>query len=97
MLRAGTIRRVRQTLMATNLAPGALVAWRVPEEKLDAAFDYLRARRSVLGARRDPLDRRRDAGLRLSAVDHAQGAAGLLACEALRAGAARVWAPRRFA
>ena len=40
MLRAGTIRRVRQTLMATNLAPGALVAWRVPEEKLDAAFEY---------------------------------------------------------
>jgi DNA-binding Lrp family transcriptional regulator len=40
MLRAGTIRRVRQTLMATNLAPGALVAWRVPESKLDAAFEY---------------------------------------------------------
>ncbi len=41
MLRAGTIRRVRQTLMATNLAPGALVAWQVPAERLDAAFDYL--------------------------------------------------------
>src|SRR5207249_1222017 len=41
MLRAGTIRRVRQTLMATNLAPGALVAWQVPEEKLSAAFDYM--------------------------------------------------------
>src|SRR5947207_2067838 len=41
MLRAGTIRRVRQTLMATSLAPGALVAWRVPEEKLSAAFDYM--------------------------------------------------------
>ena len=27
MLRAGTIRRIRQTLMATNLAEGALVAW----------------------------------------------------------------------
>jgi DNA-binding Lrp family transcriptional regulator len=40
MLSAGTIRRVRQTLMATNLAPGALVAWRVPEEKLDAAFEF---------------------------------------------------------
>mgnify|MGYP001548569165 FL=1 len=40
MLSAGTIRRVRQTLMATNLAPGALVAWRIPEEKLDAAFDF---------------------------------------------------------
>jgi DNA-binding Lrp family transcriptional regulator len=41
MLRAGTIRRVRQTLMATNLAKGALVAWQVPEEKLNAAFEYM--------------------------------------------------------
>lgn len=41
MLDAGTIRRIRQTLMATNLAPGALIAWRVPADKLDAAFDYL--------------------------------------------------------
>src|SRR5215211_5173941 len=41
MLRAGTIRRVRQTMMATNLAKGALVAWQVPEEKLSAAFDYM--------------------------------------------------------
>jgi DNA-binding Lrp family transcriptional regulator len=41
MLRAGTIRRVRQTLMATNLAKGALVAWEVPEAKLSAAFDYM--------------------------------------------------------
>jgi DNA-binding Lrp family transcriptional regulator len=41
MLAAGTIRRVRQTLMATNLAPGALVAWRVPADRLDAAFEYM--------------------------------------------------------
>ena len=41
MLEAGTIRRVRQTLIANNLAEGALVAWRVPEENLDAAFDFL--------------------------------------------------------
>jgi AsnC-like ligand binding domain len=41
MLQAGTIRRVRQTLMATNLAPGSLVAWQVPPERLDAAFDYM--------------------------------------------------------
>jgi hypothetical protein len=41
MLRAGTIRRVRQTLMATNLARGALVAWQVPAEKLSAAFDFM--------------------------------------------------------
>src|SRR5205085_5758908 len=41
MLRAGTIRRVRQTLMATNLAPGALVAWQVPIEKLERAFEFM--------------------------------------------------------
>src|SRR5256714_5050383 len=41
MLRAGTIRRVRQTLLATNLPDGALVAWKVPEEKTDAAFDFM--------------------------------------------------------
>jgi len=41
MLRAGTIRRVRQTLLATNLADGALVAWRVGEDKIDAAFDFM--------------------------------------------------------
>lgn len=41
MLRAGTIRRVRQTLMATNLAEGALVAWQLPSEKIDSAFDFM--------------------------------------------------------
>lgn len=41
MLRAGTIRRIRQTLLATNLAAGALVAWKVPEEKIDSAFDWM--------------------------------------------------------
>ncbi|MCU1348651.1 MAG: transcriptional regulator, AsnC family [Acidobacteria bacterium] len=42
MLRAGTIRRVRQTLMATNLAEGALVAWQYPPERsVDAAFDFM--------------------------------------------------------
>src|SRR5438105_9912410 len=41
MLRAGTIRRVRQTLLATNLADGALIAWKVPEEKIDHAFDWM--------------------------------------------------------
>jgi hypothetical protein len=41
MMRAGAIRRVRQTLLATNLAQGALVAWQVPAEKLEAAFDYM--------------------------------------------------------
>ena len=41
MLRAGTIRRVRQTLLATNLAHGALVAWQIAPERLDAAFDLM--------------------------------------------------------
>ena len=41
MLAAGTIRRIRQTLMATNLAPGALVAWRIPTDRLDAGFDFM--------------------------------------------------------
>jgi hypothetical protein len=41
MLSSGVIRRIRQTLMATNLAPGALVAWRVPSDKLDSAFSYM--------------------------------------------------------
>jgi hypothetical protein len=41
MLEAGTIRRVRQTLLSTNLADGALVAWKVPPGRLDAAFDTM--------------------------------------------------------
>lgn len=41
MLSAGTIRRIRQTLLATNLAQGALVAWVVPEEQLNATFDWM--------------------------------------------------------
>src|SRR5262245_21130023 len=41
MLADGVIRRVRQTLMSVNLAPGALVAWEVPEASLHAAFDFM--------------------------------------------------------
>lgn len=41
MVEAGVVRRVRQTLLATKLAHGALVAWKVPEDKLNAAFDYM--------------------------------------------------------
>jgi DNA-binding Lrp family transcriptional regulator len=41
MLTGGVIRRVRQTLLANKLAEGALVAWKVPPEKLEAAFDFL--------------------------------------------------------
>ena len=41
MLEAGVIRRVRQTLLSTKLAHGALVAWKVPEEMLNEAFDFM--------------------------------------------------------
>jgi hypothetical protein len=41
MLGAGVIRRIRQTLLATSLADGALCAWQLPEARLDAAFDHL--------------------------------------------------------
>ncbi len=41
MLEAGTIRRVRQTLLATNLAKGALVAWEVDTYQVDAAFEFM--------------------------------------------------------
>jgi hypothetical protein len=41
MLEAGTIRRVRQTLLATSLAQGALVAWKVDSHNLDTAFDFM--------------------------------------------------------
>jgi len=41
MLEAGTIRRVRQTMITTSLATGSLVAWQVPEDRLTEAFDYL--------------------------------------------------------
>ena len=41
MLEAGVIRRVRQTLLATKLAHGALCAWKVDPEKLDATFDFM--------------------------------------------------------
>ena len=44
MLESGTIRRIRQTLMATNLAPGALIAWMIPPDSVDAAFEYLSKR-----------------------------------------------------
>ena len=41
MLAVGTIRRVRQTLLSTSLAQGALVAWKISPERLDAAFDFM--------------------------------------------------------
>ena len=41
MLRAGVIRRVRQTLLATNLAQGSLAAWVVGPDQLNSAFDWM--------------------------------------------------------
>lgn len=41
LLQSGTVRRVRQTLLANNLAEGALVAWGVPQERLHEAFDFM--------------------------------------------------------
>jgi DNA-binding Lrp family transcriptional regulator len=41
MLASGAIRRVRQTLLSTNIADGALVAWKVASERLDEAFDFM--------------------------------------------------------
>jgi DNA-binding Lrp family transcriptional regulator len=41
MLEAGVIRRVRQTLLATKLAHGALCAWKVDSGRLDATFDFM--------------------------------------------------------
>lgn len=44
MLQAGVIRRVRQTLLATNLAQGALIAWKIDEPLVEAAFRFIAAR-----------------------------------------------------
>jgi hypothetical protein len=41
MLQGGTIRRVRQTLLSTSLANGALCAWEIRPDKLDAAFEFM--------------------------------------------------------
>lgn len=42
MLEAGTVRRIRQTLLSTSLAEGALLAWKVPDKSLGAAFEWLK-------------------------------------------------------
>jgi DNA-binding Lrp family transcriptional regulator len=41
MLQDGTVRRVRQTLLATNLAQGALIAWKISPDKLEKAFEFV--------------------------------------------------------
>lgn len=42
MLAAGTIRRLRQTLLSTSLADGALVAWALPDDCLERAWEWLK-------------------------------------------------------
>src|SRR5438270_13864584 len=49
MLWVGTIRRVRQTLLATNLANGALDAWEGLEDKIEADFDFMFNRATFSG------------------------------------------------
>lgn len=49
MMEAGVVRRVRQTLLATKLAHGALVAWHLPEDKLETAFDWLKSQDPFTG------------------------------------------------
>ena len=44
MLEAGIVRRVRQTLLATNVAQGALIAWKIDEELAEAAFRFMATR-----------------------------------------------------
>lgn len=44
MLQAGTIRRVRQTLLATNLAQGALIAWKIDDARVESAFEFIAVR-----------------------------------------------------
>jgi DNA-binding Lrp family transcriptional regulator len=41
LLEAGVIRRIRQTLLATSLAEGALCAWQVPAGRLDEALSLI--------------------------------------------------------
>lgn len=43
MLATGAVRRIRQTLLSTSLADGALLAWKVPESQLDYAYEWLKA------------------------------------------------------
>lgn len=42
MLQAGTVRRIRQTLLSTQLVEGALVAWKVPDTRYEVAWEWLR-------------------------------------------------------
>lgn len=49
MHEAGIVRRIRQTLLSTKLAEGALVAWKVPEERLNEAYEWLKEKDPFTG------------------------------------------------
>ncbi len=85
MLRAGTIRRVRQTLLATNLAQGALVAWVVPAGETQQRLRLDVSERSIFRARRDPQHRFGGCRQQIPALDHAEGSAGIFDGESLPA------------
>ena len=92
MLRAGTIRRVRQTLLATNLADGALVAWKVPEDKIDERVRLDVSARSVFRSRRVALDRHGDGRIGLQTLDDVESAARIFAATTRRAAREKVGA-----
>ena len=83
MLRAGTVRRVRQTLLATNLADGALVAWKVPPEKIDAAFDWMSQRDPFSGHVVVAFDRCGHAGFGIQTLDNPESAARVFRCRSM--------------
>src|SRR5438067_13789986 len=49
MVCSGTIGRVGQTLLATNLADGGLVAWGVAENQIEAACEWMFRRDRLSG------------------------------------------------
>ena len=78
MLAAGTIRRVRQTLVASNLAEGALVAWKVSEENLNGAFDFMFQKDPFSGHVVIRSTDQQTSGSRVSAVDDIENTGRLL-------------------
>ena len=85
MLRAGTIRRVRQTLLATNLAEGALVAWKVPggEDRRRLRLDV--SARSFFGTRRVAFHGHYQRWVGLQTLDYREGPPGIFIGSALPA------------
>ena len=85
MLAAGTIRRIRQTMVSTNLASGALIAWQVPEDRLQAAFDHMFQNDPFSGHVVIRTSGAATVGARYRLWDHAQSARGVFAHQTLPA------------